>query len=391
MPLAVHAQTIDNAQSSDRSAALQKAPDPEAGSIGQRVFSALPGAALPGAAQPVGLRGVLPGGVSAVLRSVPDNYRAAEGSALFAPIAPKSSFPIAAGDSSDSRGSFLAGALAGLYPLKNQSPLYGQGAEGYAKRLASSDRDRAYGDLDQDSRDIRMGEAGQPVPSLLAQTGDLGASNELTPADAQPAGEKAIPPSKVQPKRILGIMPNYRAVTAGAIPPPPTPKEAFVIATQNSFDYSSFIFTGITSAMAEWSNTHPQLGEGMKGYGRYYWRGFLDKTDGNYLVIFALPTVFHQDERYYALGEGGFWKRAIYSASRILITPNYQGHNTFNASEVLGRGIAQGISLSYYPSQDRTAGDLALKYGYALGRDALTNMFREFWPDIATHVLHRHP
>jgi len=47
--------------------------------------------------------------------------------------------------------------------------------------------------------------------------------------------------------------------------------------------------------------------------------------------------------------------------------------------------------LSYYPSQDRTAGDLALKYGYALGRDALTNMFREFWPDIATHVLHRHP
>jgi hypothetical protein len=24
-------------------------------------------------------------------------------------------------------------------------------------------------------------------------------------------------------------------------------------------------------------------------------------------------------------------------------------------------------------------------------RDALTNTFREFWPDIAVHVLHRHP
>ena len=45
----------------------------------------------------------------------------------------------------------------------------------------------------------------------------------------------------------------------------------------------------------------------------------------------------------------------------------------------------------YYPSQDRTAGALAAKYGYAMGRDALTNVFREFWPDIATHVLHRHP
>ena len=186
-------------------------------------------------------------------------------------------------------------------------------------------------------------------------------------------------------------MPNYRAVSAGVIPPPPTAKQAFKIATQNSFDYSSFVFVGVTSALAEWSDAHPKLGEGLKGYGRYYWRGFLDKTDGNYLVIFALPTVFHVDERYYARGEGGFWKRGIYAATRVLITPDYHGHNTFNTPEVLGRAMAQGVSTAYYPSSDRTAGSLAVKYGFAIGRDALTNVFREFWPDIATHVLHRHP
>ena len=103
-------------------------------------------------------------------------------------------------------------------------------------------------------------------------------------------------------------MPNFRAVSAGAIPPPPTPKEAFKIATQNSFDYSSFIFVGVTSALAEGTNAHADLGKGMPGFGRYYWRGFLDKTDGNYLVIFALPTLFHQDERYYAMGKGGIMK-----------------------------------------------------------------------------------
>lgn len=216
------------------------------------------------------------------------------------------------------------------------------------------------------------------------------ASSPLKPPDADP-NKPAVPGSKEQPKRILGLMPNYRAVSAGAIPPPPTAKEAFELATENTFDYSSFVFVGITSAMAEWTDSHPQLGEGFSGYGRYYWRGFVDKADGNYLVIFALPTIFHQDERYYAMGEGGFWKRSIYAASRILITPDYHGHNTFNASELLGRGIAQGISISYYPIQDRTASALALKFGYALGRDALTNVFREFWPDIATHVLHRHP
>jgi hypothetical protein len=211
------------------------------------------------------------------------------------------------------------------------------------------------------------------------------------PDQPSTAARPATPISKQQPKRILGIMPNYRAVSAGAIPPPPTPRQSFKIATQNSFDYSAFVFTGITSALAEWTDAHPKLGEGLPGYGRYYWRGYLDKTDGNYLVVFVLPTLFHQDERYYAKGEGGFLKRSIYAASRVLITPDYHGHNSFNASEILGRGMAQGISAAYYPSGDRTLGDLALKYGYAIGRDALTNVFREFWPDIATHVLHRHP
>jgi hypothetical protein len=235
-------------------------------------------------------------------------------------------------------------------------------------------------------------EPAAPADSPSAQQQAPATTQDKTqaPADTGPYG-KPVPASKEQPKRILGIMPNYRAVSAGAIPPPPTPKQAFVIATKNSFDYSSFVFVGITSLLAESSNAHPQLGKGVPGFGRYYWRGFLDKTDGNYLVIFALPSVFHQDERYYAKGQGPFFKRGIYAASRILITPDYHGHDSFNASEILGRAMAQGVSLSYYPSHDRTAGALAVKFGWAMGRDALTNVFREFWPDIATHVLHRHP
>lgn len=186
-------------------------------------------------------------------------------------------------------------------------------------------------------------------------------------------------------------MPNFRAVSAGATPPPPSLRQNFVIATRNSFDYSSFVFVGITSLLADANDAHPQLGKGLDAFPRYYWRGWVDKTDGNYWVIFALPTLLHQDERYYALGQGGAWKRLTYSASRILITPSDHGHNSFNASEIFGRAIAQGISLTYYPSQTRTPGGIAQKYGYAIGRDALTNIFREFWPDIATHVLHRHP
>ena len=185
-------------------------------------------------------------------------------------------------------------------------------------------------------------------------------------------------------------MPNFRAVSAGAHPPPPTPREAFGIATKDSFDYSAFVFAGITSLLAEGDDDHPQLGKGVPGFWGYYWRGYLDKDDGNYWVVWALPTVTHEDERYYAMGSGSIWKRGIYSASRVLITPNYHGTNTFNASEVFGRGIAEAISLAYYPSQTQSFSGFTSKYAYAVGRDALTDTFREFWPNISAYVFHHH-
>ena len=237
-----------------------------------------------------------------------------------------------------------------------------------------------------------------PLACALAQQSepppDPPPAQSTTSAEPNPENSAAQPAPSTpwwnqQPKRILGIMPNYRAVSSGTVPEPPTPKQAFKIATENSFDYSAFAFTALTSAVSFGTDRHPQLGEGVEGYAGYYWRGFLDKTDGNYLVIFALPTVFHEDERFYAKGTGPFWKRAIYAASRVLITPDYRGHDTANLSELLGRGIAQGASAFYYPSQDHRLGPLAQEYGFALGRDALTDVFLEFWPDIA-HIFRRH-
>lgn len=205
----------------------------------------------------------------------------------------------------------------------------------------------------------------------------------------EPEQKNGLPPE--QPKRILGIMPNYRAVSAGTTPVPPSSKESFVIATRNSFDYSSFAFTGLTSLLAKGTDAHPDLGKGVPGLWAYTWRGFLDKTAGNYLVIWAIPTVLHQDERYYAMGQGSKWKRFGYSLLQIPVARDYNGHHQINYSELVGRAGAQALSTTYYPAADSNWSDLSAKYAYALLRDGATNAFREFWPDISIHVLHRQP
>jgi hypothetical protein len=232
-------------------------------------------------------------------------------------------------------------------------------------------------------------------PSTSAEVPDAPQAAGATPASGSPQTHSAVPsgppapPDMQQPKRILGVMPNYRAVSTGAVYTPPTWRESLVMATENSFDYSSFIFTGLTSMIAEGDDAHPQLGKGVPGFWAYSWRGFIDKTDGNYLVLFALPTVFRQDERYYTMGKGTIWHRTVYSLGSVLITPNYQGNRSFNYSELAGRGIAQAVSVVYYPAQERNFEDVASKYGYAVMRDALANGFREFWPDISAHLFHK--
>jgi hypothetical protein len=224
---------------------------------------------------------------------------------------------------------------------------------------------------------------------LIAQQSSSSSEAQAAAQSDRPAHQASTPPP--QPKRILGLMPNYRAVSAGVKPPPATPKQAFTIATRQSFDYSAFVFVGVTSLIAEGEDSHPKLGKGVPGFWAYSWRGYVDKTDGNYWVVFILPSILHEDERYYALGRGSILHRALYSVSRVAVTPTYSGHPTVNGAELIGRGVAQAIGTTYYPSSDRTASALASKYGYALLRDASTNAFREFWPDIAVHVFHRNP
>jgi hypothetical protein len=171
---------------------------------------------------------------------------------------------------------------------------------------------------------------------------------------------------------------------------PPQPfKEKLTTATEDSFDYSSFIFVGIQAGLGQWGNSYPEFGEGMRGYGRYYWHTFADDTDENLWVEFLVPVALHQDTRYYTLGRGGFGKRLVYALSRAAITRNDDGHETFNASEIFGAGTAAGLSGLYYPSQERTVTKFYQRWVTNLVIDSGTFAFKEFWPNINNSIFHQ--
>lgn len=193
-----------------------------------------------------------------------------------------------------------------------------------------------------------------------------------------------------QTKRILGIFPNFRAVSAQVHLPPQSVKEKFVTASEDSFDYSAFVLPAVIAAENEAVTDTPEFGGGGVGYGRYLWHDYVDQTSENYWVEFIMPTVTREDTRYYTLGPGGGGKlkRAGYALSRVVITRNDAGHDTFNLSEVVGAGAAAGVSNLYYPSPERTFSNTADKWALNVGVDAAAFMVREFWPDINHALFH---
>ena len=200
-----------------------------------------------------------------------------------------------------------------------------------------------------------------------------------------------IPLNMQQPKRILGFMPNFRSVSGGAVAHPPGWKYNFQIATHQAIDYSSFIFLGITSLTAEAINSHPVLGKGADGFYAYTWRGFLDKTDGTYLGAWFLPSLLHEDTRYYAMGNRrSIPIRALYVISRQVVTRTYGGNETPNIAGLGGKVLTQIVSREYYPPGATSFGVLATKFAYSAMRDIAFTSIREFYPDVAAHYIRKH-
>jgi hypothetical protein len=191
-----------------------------------------------------------------------------------------------------------------------------------------------------------------------------------------------------QTKRMFYVVPNFAAVSAHTQLPPLSTREKFVLAAHDSLvDYSSFTWTAILAGQALALNSDPELGHGAAGYGRYYWRTFVDGVSGTFFTEAIVPAITHEDPRYYTMGQGGFFRRTGYAISRTFVTKTDSGGTSFNWSEVAGNGLEAGLSNAYYPPEERGLSQTARNWGTQMESAVLNHVFQEFWPDIRKKVF----
>ena len=65
---------------------------------------------------------------------------------------------------------------------------------------------------------------------------------------------------------------------------------------------------------------NPEFGQGLKGYAHRYATTYADYMIGNVMTEGAMPSLLHEDPRYYRRGYGSVPVRVAWAVSRILIT-----------------------------------------------------------------------
>ena len=121
----------------------------------------------------------------------------------------------------------------------------------------------------------------------------------------------------------------------------------------------------------------------MEGYAKRYATSYADNFIENFMANATLPSLLHQDPRYYQMGHGGFRRRSWHAVSRVIFTRSDSGQPQLNYSEVVGAAAAAAISTySYHPQSERAFGGVAGVWGTQMGWDAVTFMIKEFWPDL---------
>jgi hypothetical protein len=232
----------------------------------------------------------------------------------------------------------------------------------------------------------------QPAPPAAPPQGQ--GEQPLPKSPPTPSGQeekpKSLDTSKEQTgtsnERLFWVIPDFLLIEDARPLPPLSTGAKFKVVARNSFDYAQIPLIGLIAGIGQAENDEPGYGQGAAGYGKRYGLAFADRTIQSFMTGAILPSILRQDPRYYRLGQGGFWRRTAYGASRIVICRGDSGRAQFDYSEVFGSALSSGISVyTYHPRGERTVGKSLNVWGTQIGFDSLAGVFNEFWPDIHRH------
>ena len=179
-------------------------------------------------------------------------------------------------------------------------------------------------------------------------------------------------------QRLVGVFPNFY-VSYDWTAAPLTSKQKFKLAWKNASDPGNLFLSGTVAGVQQATNGFSGYGQGAAGYGKRFGADYGNLVVGTFMGGAILPSIFHQDPRYFYKGTGSIRSRTLYALSNAVIARGDNGRRQPNYSGILGNLSAGAISNLYYPAENRQGATLTIENGLlGIAGDALNGLVQEF-------------
>ncbi len=177
-------------------------------------------------------------------------------------------------------------------------------------------------------------------------------------------------------QRVLRFIPNMY-VTYDPHPEPLTTKMKFALAYKGLTHPTFFMLEASWAGIQQAANT-PNWPQGAEGYGK---RLGASLAGGSSEMLFSnaiLPSLLHQDPRYFYQGEGTKWSRFSHAFLAPFVCKGDNGASQPNYSQIGGAFISASIANAYYPDSNRGAGLVFKSFGTDMGIHVALGLAQEF-------------
>jgi len=216
------------------------------------------------------------------------------------------------------------------------------------------------------------------VAMILALAAALDAQQTAAPKSAAPPSQPAS--AEMQPAAPRDAAPQQpRPLTVGG---------KLRYGMEKGFGPGSIVTSFLAAGYQQAFNHNEGFGQGAEGYFNRAGSNYGNNAIKGVVGSFALASIFHQDPRYFRSGHSSFARRLGHAVSRVLVARGDNGQAQFNISKVGGAVSAGLISTRWYQPPDDTVGRGFGRAGVSLAVSAVTNVLREFWPDIRRKLHH---
>lgn len=178
-------------------------------------------------------------------------------------------------------------------------------------------------------------------------------------------------------QRVLGFIPNFYVVYDSKDAVPMTTRLKFQMALRVSVDPITIGAAAFYSGIEQAGDT-PNYQQGAKGYGERFGAAY---TDGLTDILFGgaiLPTLLHQDPRYFYQGTGTVKSRMRHALANPFICRGDNGKSQINFSSMGGDLISSSISNAYYPESNRGANFVLTQFALSTAERELSSLAQEF-------------